>query len=420
MNSKFIISTLSFLLIFSSVTGQKNEGATSLLPEDIANLCEKYSGNVIVNIDEAKALLTDNPCINREPFSFENWCYEPDKRLISQFVAQLMEPERTAIRNILTNHYGEAYTCNNISEPPAIVIELSDQLVKKALNAIDEYNTQPEKYLVLVNLALSAGKWNSILGSPDAEQNNQQLFAACASMARNNLNIIRKKIIEEHDYTYFGSIVSIYNDLNMFEGIDYLNEMYTELENLFRFKMELDIGVYRNSSKENVSSTVKGEIPLIIDLKRRKEKGANPLYRFSVSYEGEGIVNGSGNARLVHDDGTISQAINTTGEFIREMEVDINLCEYKGSFLCFYPYRGKTEKWEGEEYYAWTLNYQRFANLNYEIMVSEQYGKVSIPIEFVFMNRQKVLVEDQVSILKNADESNLKMEVKYKIIHDPK
>ncbi len=420
MKSKHIILIIPFLLLFFTAKGQRNEGAVRLMPEDIANLCEKYSGSIIVNIDEAKALLTNNPRISSEPFSFENWCYEPDKRLVSLYVAQLMEPERTAIRNILTDHYGEAFTCNTINEPPAIVIDLSDQLVKKALNAIEEYYTQPDKYIVLVNFALTAGKWNSMLGSPNAEQNNQKLFEACADMARNNLSTIKKKIIEEHDYTYFGYIVSVYNDLNIFEGVDLLQEMYADLENLFRFKMELEIGVYRNSYKENVSSVVKGEIPLIIDLERRKEKGANPLFRFSISYNGEGMVNGSGNAKLVHDDGTVSQAINITGEFIRKMKVNLSLCEYKGSFICSSPYLGITEKWEGDEAYVWTLEYQRFANMHYGILVDEQYGKGSVPIDFVFINQQEVLVDDQISIIKNTEESTLKVEVKYKISHDPK
>ncbi|MBN1925693.1 MAG: hypothetical protein JW798_07655, partial [Prolixibacteraceae bacterium] len=73
-----------------------------------------------------------------------------------------------------------------------------------------------------------------------------------------------------------------------------------------------------------------------------------------------------------------------------------------------------------DEFYAWTLEFQDFADLNYGTLVSEKYGQVSMPVDFRFQNRQKVLIDNQVAILKNVDGSNLKVEVNYKIVHDPK
>lgn len=418
MKTKIQICFMFFVLIFSSVMGQKKTGAISLLPEDIANLCEQYNENIKTTVNNANALLTNQPRISVEPVSFEFKCDEWNNRLVSLNVAQMMEPERTAIREILQNHYGASYSCENLSEPPTITIELSDQLVKKALRAIEEYKNQAEKYAALTNLALTAGKWNTILGSQNAEKNNQLLKDACIQMAKINLTTYKKKIIEEHDYPYFGSIVALYNDLNILAGGDYINEMFTELEALFRFKMEIEIGVYRNSSKERVSSVVKGEIPLLIDMHRQKEKGSNPLHRFSIPFKGEGLVTASGTASLKHDDGTNSKAENMTGEFSRKAKVDLNLCEFNGKFLCSYPYLGVSENWEGQEFYVWTLEFQRFANGNFEYLTSEKYGQVSIPIEFRFQNRQKIIIDDQLVILKNVDGSDLKLEVKYKIVHD--
>ena len=122
----------------------------------------------------------------------------------------MMEPERSAIADILTYNRGVTLSCtvSDIMELqlPEEVFKLSDQLVTKALNAIAEYKNQPDKYAVLAQFAMIACKENSLLSSPNAEENNKKVMAILTDWLKDNIVYYKKMIAKEHDFMYFRTL----------------------------------------------------------------------------------------------------------------------------------------------------------------------------------------------------------------------
>jgi hypothetical protein len=188
-----------------------------IVPFNIANICLISAAATSASIDRAKALLTSNPHITVEPVSFERKCDEEYSRLLGVNIVQMMEPERTAIADILSYQRGVALSCtvDDIMELqlPDEVYKLSDQLVAKALNAISEYINQPDKFAAVGQFAIIVSKENSLLGSPNALENKEKVFNALKNWLLKNIVYYKKKIAEEHDFQYIRTLTDSYSSL---------------------------------------------------------------------------------------------------------------------------------------------------------------------------------------------------------------
>jgi hypothetical protein len=332
-------------------------GLVGLVPNNIENLCMISKNATSVSISKAAGLLTSNPRITTKPLSFERQCDEGYSRLLSANISQMMEPERSAIRNILSCQRGVALSCNfsNIMELqlPEEVHKLSDQLVTKALNAIAEYKNQPDKYAALGQFAMIACNENSLLCSPNAKENRKKVLEALTDWLKNNIRFYKKKIAEEHDLQYFRTLTDCYAELALLAPEIYSsNTTIQELENLFRFDLEIEVHVYRDSQGPDWTlseyTITKGVVNMVFDFSFYEKRSLYPSPNYSHKLIGTGKFSTEGKA-VKESQGEPSTSIVIPDAFEKKYEVQLNLCTLTGETVCVFP-GNKNEAWEGDEF----------------------------------------------------------------------
>ncbi len=396
-------------------------GLVCLVPMSIENICVISKFSTSVHIANAKKLYTANPRIAVVPVSIESRCDKEDSpRLLSLNVSQMLEPEGPAIGNILSSQRGAALSCSvsdimelQITEE---VYKLSDQLVKKALNAIAEYQDQPEKFMAIGKFAITVGKFNSLIGSPNSQENNKLIFNALNKWAKNNIKHYKKKIAEEHDLQYIKTLWYLYKNLLTVEWDEFSSlDPIKEIEKLLRFEMEIEARVYRDcpgrtGSKEYTITKGTVELASSLDYGEGSDKYPQTLIgtgKFST--EGKSISYGE-------DETLVSTVIPDV--FEKEYTVRLNFCELRGETSCMSPGNRK-ERWEGNEFLNSSLQMIRFTNTYFNLQ--NRYHKNQGHFQFKITNRQQVLVDDVTPVIQSYDngEQKVKTEFYYKLIHKP-
>lgn len=401
-------------------------GLAGLVPVSIENICLISAAATSASIDKAKALLTNNPRITVEPISFERKCDEDYSRILGVNIAQMMEPERTAISDILSYQRGVALSCSLDDlqglEIPDIVHKLSDQLVAKALNAISDYKNQPEKFAAVGQFAFIASRDNSLISSPNAIANKEKVFEALKNCVLQNITYYKKKIAEEHDFHYIRTLTDSYANLCFLApDVSLARDMITEIEKLLRFEMEIEVHVYRDCIGNDFSTTefsiTKGTVELGFNFDYFRERNIFPSPNFSHKLIGTGSFLTEGNAvRKGSDDTGMSTVV--ADPFEKEYMVQLNFCELTGETKCVSP-GNRREAWEGDEFINFSLRQIRYTNtffnmLNYDHNNKGKFG-------FQIQNRQAVLIDDVHPVFQEYDngEQKIRTEFHYKLTHKP-
>jgi len=402
-------------------------GLAGIVPVNMENICLISAAATSASIDRAKALLTNNPRITVEPVSFERKCDEEYSRLLRVNIAQMMEPERSAISDILSYHRGVALTCtvSDLKELhlPVEVYKLSDQLVAKALNAIAEYKNQPDKFAAVGQFALIASRENSLLGSPNAAKTNQMVFEALSDWIQNNIKYYKKKIAEEHDFQYIRTLTDSYASLSLIAPeISSFEDMIGDLENLLRFDLEIAARVYRDCQggdwTSNEYTITEGTANMEFNFEFYNERRLFPSPNYSQRLIGTGTFLTEGKAvRNGQEETDISTVVSD--DFEKKYEIQLNFCELKGETTCASPGNPK-EEWEGDEFINSSLRQIRFTNTFFNMLNRHHSNKGKF--EFQIRNRQAVLVEDVHPVFQDYDhgEQKIRTEFYYKLIHKPK
>jgi hypothetical protein len=402
-------------------------GVVGFVPFSIENICLISAVGTAASIDKAKALFTNNPRIAVEPISFERKCDEEYARQLGVNIAQMMEPERTAISDILNYQRGVALTCNlddlKKIEIPDEVYKLSDQLVAKALNAISAYKNQPEKFAAVGQFALIASRENSLIYSPNSLENKDKVFEALRKWLIQNIAYYKKKIAEEHDFQYIRTLTDSYANLNILAPEDITaRDMITEIEKLLRFEMEIEAHVYRDCQggdwKSNEYTISKGTVNMEFNFDFYRERNIFPSPNYSHKLVGEGTFFTEGKAvRKGREETDISTVIPDAYE--KKYEIQLNFCELIGETKCVSP-GNRREEWEGDEFINFSLRQIRYTNTFFNMLNRDHNNKGKF--EFQIKNREAVLIDDVHPVFEDYDngEQKIRTEFHYKLIHKPK
>lgn len=397
-------------------------GLIGLVPRDIESLCvlSKVTGSN--SIGDAEKLLSNNPKITTPPISYERKCDDEYSKMLSMNVHAMMEPEGSAIGSVLSNDRIVNLICTSeeLTGLPEIVFKLSDQLVKKALNAIEEYKNQPDKFAALSNFAVNVSRANCLICSPNAEANSKKVFEVLLKYIKSNIIYYKTKISEEHDFLYFRMLTDAYADLSLLSGESWFDQSMEELKNLLRFELEIEAHVYRNSQggdwTDYVSSITKGKVVLFFDFDYYLNNKRYPSPEFAYNLSGNGKFTTEGRGEHNDNDGMeVTTVVPVV--FTKEYTLDLNLCEFKGQITCVSPGNTK-EKWEGEEFYSGTLNYIHFTNTLFNELNFHSANKGKF--DFTFQNKKELLVDDVEPLMRNDDDQTVRTEFYYKLIHKPK
>lgn len=401
-------------------------GLAGIVPVNIENICLFSAAATSASIDKAKTLLTKNPSISVEPISFERKCDEEYSRLLGVNIARMMEPERTAISNILSYQRGVALSCSlddlKDLEIPDVVYKLSDQLVAKALNAISEYKNQPEKFAAVGQFALIVSRENSLINSPTALENEEKVLRELKKWLTQNIIYYKKKIAEEHDFQYFRTLTDSYANLSLLAPESATaRDMITEIEKLLHFEMEIEAHVYRDCTGNDYTITefsiTKGTVELDFNFDFYRERNLFPSPNFSHKLIGTGNFLTEGKAvRKGREETSMSTVIPDL--FEKEYEVQLNFCELRGETKCFAPGNRK-EAWEGDEFINFSLKQIRYTNTFFNMLNYDHSNKGKY--EFRIQNKQAVLIDDVHPVFQDYDndEQRIRTEFHYKLIHKP-
>ncbi len=395
-----------------------------VVPADLSRICDFSKFGRKVSIDQARKLLTPNPHLLLPPISHEEKCNKTEpltKKMLNEYIELMMEPEASAITSILMHDRGATLTCedemNSMKGFPELVCQLSDQLVKKALNAIETYKNQPDKFYSIARLAIIASSENSRLVCPNSETNRKLIFKALANYLTKNISYYEKKISEEHDFSYINTLINAYTEQFWLMGEEVIpfDQRMAELQKLLHFELEIELKVNRVANEPDYIQKdytfTKGKTDLFFKLKY------TPMPQFDISFNGEGSFTTEGNS-FHQGNGETNTCSATPTPFKHKYIVYFNFCSQNGNFTVFSP--GCTSKlnWEGATFLGWGQDQMHFTNWFYNEL--NYYNESKGKIEFKFQNRKEVLIDDVIPASRiYEDGQKVETELHYRIIHKP-
>lgn len=256
-------------------------------PLDPESLGESFSGDYDKAKAEAQAIANQPLNVPVPPDITPDYCADGISQdgVAQGYVEQLSNPERKAITKLLSIGKSMALLGHEGVDPVADALPLSERLITKAKQIINQYGSDENKFYCVMVAALQIARENSLLGGDHTEEITSLLATKIGALEENLLD----KLKNEHDYTLIKYLVNVERFRALLGGTgDFLDR----LSNATNFEI--------NITNETMGSggDVAGRIIVIFKIKSN--------VKFTESFEvmtGEGELSfTSGKVLTAHDE----------------------------------------------------------------------------------------------------------------------
>ena len=255
---------------FSSVIAGNPSTQADL--DALADMAEQEAKNAE---RDAKAFLKTPITAPPAPADMEVSCSGSGDGALSQYLQQVVEPERTYIKKLLGSGK-EASLLGRDTDTLYLAQELSKRLIKKADKLIRTYRNDNKKLVPVLHVTITILKEANLLGCDALLSDYSGVFADWMLRAADE---ILEEIRTEHQYTKLCKLLSLLRTNAILDGSYHnggsLYEVYSEkLAKALRFKMTIEV-VATGVDSDGTRSTWKSEgtVPLWFDLKTLSDRG---------------------------------------------------------------------------------------------------------------------------------------------------
>lgn len=176
-------------------------------PLDPESLGESLSGDYTKAKAEAQNIIQQPLNIPVPPDITPNHCADgiSQDAVAQGYVEQLSNPEKKAINKLLSIGKSMALLDQEGVNPVADALPLSERLIDKAKEVINQYGSDENKFYPVMVAALQIARENALLGGDHTAEITALLATKIGALEENLL----EKLITEHDYTLIKYLVNV-------------------------------------------------------------------------------------------------------------------------------------------------------------------------------------------------------------------